>query len=319
MSLIACCEAHPSLALIKYWGKLSGSENLPATTSIAVTLGELTSTAEISLGKEDSVVLNGKPQDPERYTDFFSAVRNETGFKGKFQAVCSNSFPTAAGLASSSSGFAALAGACLHLTGRNLDNEKISAIARIGSGSASRSVFGGFTRLSEGSDTAEALFDENYWPDFKVIIVTVSESAKEISSRKAMESSRMTSPFYESWVESSRELAGLAAGFLAQRNLSLLGPCIRQSYLRMFSTMFTAEPPLIFWKPESLAVIKFCEHIRESGIGAWETMDAGPQVKIFCLSQDSKKIIEGLRNAIPDISVLEASPGPGIKVWSRTS
>jgi diphosphomevalonate decarboxylase len=99
------------------------------------------------------------------------------------------------------------------------------------------------------------------------------------------------------------------------RDWGLLGPLIRQSYLRMFSTMFTAEPPLIYWQAESLALIKSLEELRAEGFDAWETMDAGPQVKIFCPAEQCVRIVAALEARVPGVRFLTAGPGPGLRAW----
>ena len=308
--------AGPSLALIKYWGKRSTTDNTPATGSLAITLADLESRTEVTFDDRDSVVVGGQEQPLERFATFFASLKHELGLEGRgLSVVSNNNFPTAAGLASSSSGFAALAGAVSALAGADLPLAQLSALARLGSGSATRPVYGGFTVFDAGAHQAQPEHDEAYWPEFRVILCVVREGAKGTSSRAGMESSRLTSPFYDPWVETSPALLAEARQALAVKDWARLGPLIRQSYLRMFSTMFSAEPPLIYWQPESLALIQALEVLRGEGFTAFETMDAGPQVKVFCPADQAAPLVAELDRRVPGLRFLTAGPGPGLRTW----
>jgi len=316
MRRLAYAEAGPSLALIKYWGKASAHNNTPATGSLAVTLSGLTSRTQAELADADCITVNGQVQHLERFTPFLDSLRTELGLKGACFAVDStNNFPTSAGLASSSSGFAALAGALTLLAGREPEPRLVSRLARLGSGSATRPVYGGFTVFDAGTEEAVAEHDENFWPEFRVVLAVVREGAKAVSSRVGMERSRLTSPYYAPWVSSSVAVLADARRALAQRDWKVLGPLIRQSYLRMFSTMFSSDPPLIYWQPESLALIQALESLRAEGYQAWETMDAGPQVKVFCPADQAEALVTELDKRVPGLRFLTAAPGPGLRTW----
>ena len=314
--------AHPSLALIKYWGKADSVENLPATPSLAVTLDGLKTETSVWISRStsgenttDAVFIDGVLQEKNRFEPFFRDFRKLMGKKmpglGVFsiKAESSSDFPSAAGLASSSSGFAALACACNDAAEADLTREELSALARIGSASAARSLYGGFTSLGEGRKHAKQLFNENWWPEFRIIILELEKEPKEISSRQAMEQTRLTSPYYNAWVKDSVDLMSEAEAALRDKNLEILGPIIRKSYLRMFATMFAADPPVIYWKPVSLGVIRLCEKMRSEGISVWETMDAGPQVKLFCTENETGKILSRLEAVFPDIRARVCTPG----------
>lgn len=308
--------AGPSLALIKYWGKRNALDNTPATGSLAVTLAGLESRTSAAFDDRDSVVVNGEEQPIGRFAPFLGALKADLGLEGRGLAVEStNSFPTAAGLASSSSGFAALAGAVAALSGVEAAAERLSALARLGSGSATRPVFGGFTVFDAGALAAQPERDEAFWPEFRTVLCIVREGAKTTSSRAGMEASRTTSPYYDRWVETSPALLADARTALAERDWSRLGPLVRQSYLRMFGTMFSSQPPLIYWQPESLALIHALEGLRRDGLTAWETMDAGPQVKVFCPAHEADQLVAELDRRVPGLRFLVAAPGPGLRTW----
>jgi len=309
--------AGPSLALIKYWGKKSATDNTPATGSLALTLAGLESRTLAHFDVRDSVVVNGEEQPLPRFASFLTALKAELRLGDQGLAIAStNNFPTAAGLASSSSGFAALVGAVAGLADAHPSPEQLSSWARLGSGSATRPVFGGFTVFDAGAASAQPERDEAFWPDFRVILCVVREGAKGTSSRAGMESSRLTSPYYDRWVESSPAVLNDARAALADRSWERLGPLIRKSYLRMFATMFSADPPLIYWQPESVALLHALENLRAQGLNAWETMDAGPQVKVFCPASEASVIVAELERLVPGLRYLTAGPGPGLQ-WGR--
>ena len=312
------CAASPSLALVKYWGKADGGINLPATTSIAVTVSHLETVSQVSLGGDraneaaaDEVFIEGEPQPESRFAPFFAAIREALGEDRHFRVESVNTFPTGAGLASSSSGFAALATGCTAVAGKRFSGAELSALARVGSGSAARAVFGGFTRFTAGASFAEQIADENHWPELRIVIAVVQRGSKPISSRDAMIRSRDTSPYYADWVSGAEALAGQAETAVHNRDLETLGRTMRQSYLRMFSTMFTAEPPVIFWLPESVAIIRACEQLRADGIPAWETMDAGPQVKVLTTADHTAQICDRLHHENPSGELLVVGVGSG--------
>ncbi len=326
-----CVEirTNPSLALVKYWGKQLSGTNLPATTSVAVTLGGLVTTSTVCCvkpGRPDIVELDGAIQPPLRFQPFFSGVRAMYDCQGMaFKASSSNAFPSSSGLASSSSGFAALALGCHCLADKDCrtmlknipggdltltesQRRQASASARLGSVSAARAVYGGFTVLPAGSSHAERVYSAGHWPEFRVLVVITSKLPKEASSRGAMESTRQSSPYYPAWVKDSRLLAKEALSALALKDMEKLGNAARLSYSRMHASALAANPPVLYWLPASVAVIRACAALRSRGIGAWETMDAGPQVKIICSQSEIAAIRSFIDSEIPDLSYVEAFP-----------
>ena len=311
------CRASPSLALVKYWGKAEGGVNLPATPSLAVTLGGLATRTVVRVSPEsaDRVRVDGSLREPGRYAPFFSELRSRLGSPLRFEVESRNDFPGGAGFASSSSGFAALALACSRLVAEVEGSappplEVVSAIARVGSASAARAVYGGFTLLEAGAERAEQLGSEDFWPELRVVAAVVAGGEKAHSGRGAMAATRETSPYYPAWIADAPELLDRAREALAARDLAALGPVMRLSYSRMHASALAADPPILYWLPQSLALIAACAALRERGIGAWETMDAGPQVKIACLDADLERVLAGLREAAPGIELIVARPGP---------
>jgi diphosphomevalonate decarboxylase len=306
----AVCRASPSLALIKYWGKTDPEENLPATPSLAVTLGGLNTETTVRFTHgEDTVILDGRVQDDRRFEAFFRRLRDRLGAEHRFHVVSRNDFPSAAGLASSSSGFAALTCACARLANGGLGPGELSEIARFGSASAARSIFGGFVVLRAGARAAEPWLPADHWPELRIVLAITTSASKEFSSRWAMECTRKTSPFYDAWLRSSADLFPSALDALKRRDLEELGRAVRLSTMRMHAAILASDPPLIYWLPSTLAVIRECRELRDTGIGAWETADAGPQVKILCLRPDVRRVVERIEALPFGIHTRVAEPG----------
>jgi len=309
----AYCRAGPSLALVKYWGKSVKGENLPATPSLAVTLGEVHTETRVTLGHTDSVSVDGTPQDPTRFAPFFETLRTSLGVSAHFHASSRNTFPTSAGLASSSSGFAALAGACARAAGLDPSPTDLSSIARAGSASAARSVFGGFVLLPAGGSRARQVFGPEHWPDLRIVVAVVAEGPKPVSSRRGMEATRATSPYYFSWIKESAALLPEALRAVRDRDVELLGETARRSYSLMHGAILGGKPPLLYWLPGTVAVIHACAALRAAGTGAWETIDAGPQVKVLCLEKDTRTVVSAVAAADPAVRTIVCTAGPGLQ------
>jgi len=313
MSDQVICRAGPSLALLKYWGKEVKGDNLPATPSLAVTLGGVHSETRVRVADRDEVSVDGECQDTARFAPFFDGLRAGLGVSTRFHVESVNTFPTSAGLASSSSGFAALAGACARAAGRDPSLADLSAMARVGSASAARAVFGGFTLLPTGARRARAVFGPEHWPELRIVVAITLRGPKPISSRRAMDETRSGSPYYFSWIKESAALLPDALRGLEKRDLELLGETARRSYSLMHAATLAARPPILFWLPATVAVIHACAALRAQGIGAWETIDAGPQVKILCLAPDAPKVRASVETAAPGTETILCGVGPGLR------
>lgn len=309
----AFVSASPSLALVKYWGKSDDERNLPATSSIGVTLSGMETRSAVSVAAEDRVAVDGGIQPSERFAPFFQHLRAVLGTSHHFHVESYNTFPTAAGLASSSSGFAALAAGCVIASGVQADAPTISKIALRGSASAARAVYGGFSYLGAGADAARPMFPADHWPQLRILAVALTAEAKPVSSREGMARSRDSSPYYDAWVADSAALAAEVEVAVESRDIERLGHTMRLSYLRMVGTMISADPPFLYWHPSSVEAIRTCASLRARGVAAWETMDAGPQVKIATVESDIDAVRNEIWNAVPDATIFETVPGSGAR------
>jgi len=290
--------APTNIALCKYWGKRDEELNLPVTSSLSISLGSLGTHTQVSVAsKRDVIVLNGdkvKEHSPfaRRLRTFLDLFRPEP--KLFFEVRTQNSIPTAAGLASSASGFAALVLALNGLFAWNLSSKDLSILARLGSGSACRSVFSGFVEwkeggLADGMDSYAIPLHE-VWRDLRIGILTVSSEEKQISSRTAMQRTVKTSPLYASWPEKvASDLDRIKDG-IRKKDFDSLGSTAESNALAMHATMMAAWPPVLYWLPESVGVLQKVWRFRDEGMLIYFTMDAGPNVKILYLSQDSELV-----------------------------
>ena len=334
------CEARPSLAITKYWGKRDVLRNTPATPSLGVTLGGLSTVTEVEIvsrggGGRGSVTVGGIEQPRERFAPFFGELRRLAGRRapgapgaggrgaegaaaegGGFlvRARSDSNFPVSAGIASSSSGFAALAVGCVKALELRVGDDEISGLARIGSASAARAVFGGFTLLPAGANAARRVFDESWWPELRIVVVEVEKLQKSLSSRDAMEETRRGSPYYESWLADSGGTTERAMQALAERSLERLGPLIRRSCMGMFASMLGADPAIRYWSSGTMRVLDVLEGLRREGVAAWETMDAGPQVKVFTLESDLDAVLRRLEGCVPSMGLRVCRPGAAPEV-----
>lgn len=317
--------AGANIALIKYWGKREAPQelNLPSTGSLSVTLKELFTTTEVTPSEvleTDEIWLNGVQSSDPRLPAYLDRIRTHLGGALPFcKVVSTNNFPTSAGLASSASGFAALAAATTHAYGASLDHAGLSALARLGSGSAARSVFGGFVlmargRLLDGSDAiARPLMDEQQWP-LNVVIAITSEQPKTHSSRAGMVHTTATSPYYSAWVQHNEQRLTMAQKAVEQRDFEALADLSEASALQMHASALAAEPGVIYWHAATLACIHRIRELRKSGVAVFFTVDAGPQVKAICLPQETEKVTQALQDVSGVREVRSTGLGPGVRL-----
>ena len=315
--------AHPNIALVKYWGKREAGVNVPATGSLSITLKELSTRTRIEFDDAlecDELLLDGKP-DPAaltRVSACLDTLRAMARDDRRARVDTRNEFPTAAGLASSASGFAALVLAASAALDLQLDRPMLSKIARRASGSAARSLYGGFVVLHAGRDgdddpAAQVLLDANQWPLSVVIAVTAS-APKETASRAGMESSRVTSPFYQAWLDGADHDLAIAQAAVLARDFAQLAEISEHNCLKMHAVMHSSRPPLIYWNGATVECMRRVRDLRErEGVQVFFTVDAGPQVKAVCVPQDATRVAAALRDVNGVESVLTSGIGEGAR------
>ena len=311
----ATAIAHPNIALVKYWGKRDRRLNLPAVPSLSVTLAPFETKTTVTWGSaEDRFEINGQLAEGDathRVATFLDLVDAE---RPPVSITSTNNFPTAAGLASSSSAFAALALAATKAAGQTPTLAQLSTLARQGSGSASRSLWGGFVTWSlgereDGRDShGHPIASETHW-DLRVLVALVSDEKKAVSSREGMNRTQETSPLFSGWVESGPEDVIEAEQAVRERNLERLGTVMEHSTMKMVGTMFSAQPAVIYMKPATVAVLHSVSDLRSRGVGAWATMDAGPNVKVLTTPEDADQVEAALRQHVATVHTLRVG-GP---------
>lgn len=317
----AAVRAHTNIALIKYWGKADEELFLPMNSSLSLTLDGLYTDTFVEISDaftEDQFRLNGQLQSEKetaKISHFLDLFRKEANRNEFIHVDSVNHVPTAAGLASSASAFAALAGALNLAMGLNMDPQTLSTFARRGSGSATRSLFGGFVEWQKGSSSKDSMaipVDDADW-DIGMVIVAVNKSAKKISSRLGMKQTVETSPFYPAWVESAeKDLVAIKKAIQVQ-DFEKLGQITEHSAMKMHGSMMGAATPIIYFEPDSIKAIQAVRELREQGILCYVTMDAGPNVKVLCRLSEAEKIKEKLTAYFSTEQLLISGPGKGIR------
>ncbi|MFK0120501.1 diphosphomevalonate decarboxylase [Streptomyces sp. NPDC090994] len=327
----AVAVAHPNIALIKYWGKRDERLVLPVTDSLSMTLDVFPTTTTVRLdpgAAADHVVMDGVLAQGEalrRVTAFLHLVRERAGRRERAVVDTRNSVPVGAGLASSASGFAALALAAAHAYGLPGNAEELSRLARRGSGSAARSVFGGFVVWHAGDPGAPDPDRASYAQpvtdarlDAALVAVVLDEGPKPVSSREAMRRTVATSPLYRDWVADSRtDLARMRAALRAG-DMATVGAISERNALGMHATMEAARPAVRYRTAATDAVLGHVRRLRAEGLGAWATMDAGPNVKVLCASADAERVAARMRE-VTDARVVVARGGPGARLRQVTT
>ena len=315
----ASAVAHPNIALTKYWGKLEGVHRMPSVPSLSMTLDAMSTTTSVKFDDgldQDLVILNGSAatdRETRRVSELLDRVRAAAGFVSKARVESANDFPTASGLASSASGFAALATAAARAAGLDWDAAKLSDQARRSSVSAARSIFGGFATLAaggtgQGALSAEPIEGSMDWQVAISVVVTTLKQ-KEVGSTEGMAHTTTTSPYYRAWVENAPRLFERARRAVMARDLEALGVVAEESAFAMHASAMAAAPALIYFNPVTLAAIEQVRKLRQAGTPAYVTIDAGPHVKVLSRAADASAVSGALRAVAGVEKVLVAGPG----------
>jgi len=297
-------RACANIALVKYWGKRDAALNLPAAGSLSLTLAALVTETTVSFDAalaQDSLELDGGAADASRVAPFLDLVRAAAGISAHARVISANHFPTASGLASSASGYAALALAATRAAGLQLEPRELSILARRGSGSAARSIFGGFVRMhagtrADGSDAFATPIETSMHERVRMVIAIVGGGVpKTHGSRDAMEHCAATSPLYAAWLACVPGDLETAEAAIARGDVQALGELAEANALAMHASAIAARPAIIYWQPATLALLAAVRDLRARGVAAWATMDAGPHVKVLTTAADADAVSTSLR------------------------
>lgn len=297
---LGCGKAPVNIALSKYWGKREPVLNLPTNSSLSISLPDLGTETQISLltaeHQQDAIYLNGEQLSNEvtfakRLSEFLNHFRSP-GIHFKVETV--NTVPTAAGLASSASGYAALVLALNDLFDWQLSLEMLSLLARMGSGSASRSLFSGFAmwyqgKADDGMDSyAEPI--STIWPEFCIGLLEINVKEKPVSSTAGMQNTVNTCALYEAWPKQANRDVEIIHQAVLNKDFTTLGQTAEHNALSMHATMIATWPPILYWQAESVAAMHKIWQLREQGVEVYFTMDAGPNLKLMFLEKQKPAI-----------------------------
>jgi diphosphomevalonate decarboxylase len=318
----ATAVACANIAFIKYWGKRDAALNLPANSSLSMNLETLTTvtTVEFSPGYDDDVIiLDGRELQGEsrrRIVAHLDRVRDMAGLQARARVISENSFPTGAGLASSASGFAALSLAASKAAGLELSERELSILARFGSGSACRSIPGGFTEWTAGTTSedsfARQIASAEHW-DLRDVIAIVSTSHKQVGSTEG-HALAPTSHLHQARVASVPDRLAQAKAALLGKDFANLGRLIEEDAVSMHAVMMTSRPPIYYWLPTSMELIHEVQNWRAEVLEVYFTFDAGPNVHLICQAADQAEVKRRLEDIEGVLEVIVSGPGPGARV-----
>ena len=321
-SRLATAVAHPNIAFIKYWGNRNHNLRLPSNGSISMNLAgiETRTTCEFSDSfGGDQFILNDseiKGEALSRVSHFLDHVRVLANIEIWARIESNNNFPTGAGIASSSSAFAALALAATHAAGLKLDERDLSKLARLGSGSASRSVPRGFVEWEGGEahddSYAHSIAPADHW-DLIDCIVVVSKQHKSTGST-AGHPLADTSPIQAARLADADRRLDICRTALLAKDFSTFAEIVELDCNLMHSVMMTSTPPLFYWQPTTLAIIHAVQSWRAEGLSACYTIDAGPNVHVLCLDGNKDEVNQRLNDIDGVLQVIMTPPGGPVKL-----
>jgi len=318
----ATAIAQPNIALIKYWGKRDVARNLPATGSISITLRDLFTRMHVEFVAglaADELTVNESPDASmlPRLSACLDRVAGDDRPRARIASTCN--FPIAAGLASSASSFAALTVAGARASGRDYPVATLASLAGRASGSAARSLLGGFVELTNVDDdiAVSEIAGADDWP-LSVVVAITAAGPKPVGSTEAMEISRKTSPFYASWVERQPQDLGVARDAILERDFARLGAIAEHNCLKMHSIMWASRPPIVYWNAATMRCLQAIRKLQGEGVPVFFTIDAGPQVKAVCLPGAEERVRETLA-ATPGVTgIMTTGLGTGARLEVAT-
>jgi diphosphomevalonate decarboxylase len=315
----ATAQAQPNIALIKYWGKRDAGRNLPAVSSLSLTLDSLRTrmTVEFDPALEtDRLELNGEAASDllPRISRCLDLVAGVNRSRAAVKSDCN--FPIAAGLASSASAFAALVVAASDAAKIKTDTLALARLAGAVSGSAARSLYPGIVLLTadDGEIFVETISSD--WP-LELVVAVTDESVKAVSSGEAMLRSAATSPFYAAWLQHQQQDIATAVNAVNSRDFSALAAIAEHNCLKMHSLTWTSRPPVVYWNQATLACMQTVRDLQADGVPVFFTIDAGPQLKAVCLAEATNSVASALETTAGVRRILQSGLGAGARRLSQ--
>lgn len=321
----ATAIAPSNIAFTKYWGRKDNILRLPANGSISMTLSDLLTTTTVEFSpdyQKDRVTINGggiEEGEAERVIKHLDRVRSLSGINLNAKVVSKNNFPAGTGLASSASGFAALTLAATAAAGLKLSEKDLSILARQGSGSACRSIPGGFVEWLDG-DTSETsygvqIFPPNWW-NIADVVAIFTEEKKDVSSSIGHEAAH-TSPFMKARLSWMKEKNQSFKKLIKQRDFDQFGQLLEAEALEFHAITLTQTPYLIYWTPGTLLTMKKTRVWRNGGLPVYFTVDTGQNIHLFVEQKNIKKLVSKLKKLEGIKSIIVNTPGEGAKLTAK--
>ncbi|KAI2632453.1 Diphosphomevalonate decarboxylase [Hypomontagnella submonticulosa] len=323
----ASTTAPVNIAVVKYWGKRDPKLNLPTNSSLSVTLSQAdlrtltTATCSASYKGDDSLILNGEPSDitgarTQACLRELRALRAALESKDSslpklstmpLRIVSENNFPTAAGLASSAAGFAALVRAIADLYELPSSPTELSLIARQGSGSACRSLFGGYVawRVGDRADGLDSKAVEvapaSHWPTMRALILVASAAKKGVSSTSGMQQTVATSDLFKGRIANVVPAhMDAMEDAIRDRDFAKFAEVTMKDSNSFHACCMDTYPPIYYMNDVSRAAVRAVEAIN-AGAGktvAAYTFDAGPNAVIYYLEENSGPVLGTFHNLL---------------------
>jgi len=313
---IVTAVAHPNIAFIKYWGNRDQTYRIPANGSISMNLGAIETRSTLTRSDSDSLVLNDQlhtGKSFERVKSFLDLFRDLYGIQDPVSIVSSNNFPTGAGIASSASGFAALAVGLNKLFDLALKEEEVSKIARLGSGSACRSVPDGFVEWIPGNDHsdsfARSITPSDHWSLADCIVVVETEH-KQTGSTEGHTLAN-TSVVQKCRIEDTPRRLDICRSAILERDFASLAAIAEQDSDLMHAVMMTSTPPLHYWTTATISIIQKVKSLRAEGMACFYTIDAGSNVHVITLESQSQELTHLLKQMHGVQQVIVSGVGNG--------
>lgn len=314
----ASAQAHPNIAFVKYWGVRDTALNLPLNDSVSMNLSDATTVTTVHFGAypADSLVIDDQTAteaQTARASRHLDHLRRLAGTTARARVVSRNSFPMGAGAASSAAGFAALTVAACGALGLDLSERELSALARLGSGSACRSVPGGYTLWHAGHDHAssyaETIASADHW-DLRDVLAVVSTEHKEVGSSQGHRLAH-TSPFLAARLADLPRRLTRVMDALQARDLATLGEELEAEAVALHVLAMTSNPPIFYWDPATIELMRLCPRWRAEGVPVYFTLDAGPNVHLITDAAHADAVILRLE-ALPTIQrvIVNGPAGP---------
>lgn len=318
----ATCRATSNIAFVKYWGRIDHHLRLPMNGSISMNLAAAYTTTTVEFYPNldrDQIDVASTTLDEKQAARVFQHVdriREIAEMDTRVRVASQNNFPMGAGIASSASSFAALTVASAHAAGLSLDEKQLTILARQGSGSACRSVPSGFVEWHYG-DTSDESFAETIAPpdhwDIRDLIAITQTEHKAVGSTKGIELVT-SSPFNDTRVNLAHQSMDMIRQAILDRNWTQFGEETEREAIRLHMIAMTSNPPIFYWSPVTMRIIKSVIEWRDAGLEAYFTIDAGANVHVIAKGEDADKIEANLANLEGVEQVIHSKVGHGAQV-----